>query len=322
MLAKWDDRYIPEVIALWNEWAVKDGYKEMTEERFDAIIRSNPHFGAEHAFLWLEDGRVQGFACGCTGDELPLGDVAGYMTCAVLPDGRKTDELYGELLTALENSFAAKGKRQSEVLFFNPMQLPWYIPDTPGHEHNNAPGVPLDSPLHRYLLRRGYAERAVEHAMYMPLDGFAVSEETERKEAKATESGYRVELLDAGKHTGLQEMLEALGNPLWQREVSRSAAEGVPVVLAARRGEAVGFAGPVIREASGRGWFAGIGVHPEHEGHGLGTILFSRLCEAFRNVGADYMSLYTGSTNSAMRIYEKAGFRTVKRFAVMRKMLD
>ncbi|WP_332310194.1 GNAT family N-acetyltransferase [Paenibacillus sp. P22] len=63
------------------------------------------------------------------------------------------------------------------------------------------------------------------------------------------------------------------------------------------------------------------GVEPSHEGHGLGTILFFRLCEAFRSAGAEYMSLYTGSGNPALRIYEKAGFRTVKEFAVMRKEL-
>lgn len=62
-----------------------------------------------------------------------------------------------------------------------------------------------------------------------------------------------------------------------------------------------------------------IGVHPEHEGHGLGTILFFKLCEAFKAIGTDYMSLYTGSTNPAIRIYEKAGFRTVKRFSIMRR---
>lgn len=322
MLAKWDNRYGTGAIALWNEWAVKDGYKEMTEERFAAVFLSNPYFDDENAFVWLEDGIVQGFACGCTGDDLPLGDAAGYITCVVLPDRLKSDDHYSALLGALEGRFKEKGKRQSEVLFFNPMHLPWYIPDTPRHEHNNAPGVPLGSALHAFLLRQGYAERAVENAMYLPLGGFDVPDEIRSKEDKAALSGYAVELLDTARHGGLSDMLNALGNPLWQKEISRCAAEGVPVVIAAQHGEAVGFAGPVIREASGRGYFAGIGVHPDHEGHGLGTILFFRLCEAFRSIGADYMSLYTGSTNPAIRIYEKAGFQTVKQFAVMRKEIQ
>jgi len=319
MLAKWDERYTAGTIALWNEWAVKDGYKEMTEERFTAVFRSNPYFDGDNTFVWLEDGIVQGFACGCTGDDLPLGDVAGYITCIVLPEHLRSDDRFFAMLEALESRFKEKGKRQSEVLFFNPMHLPWYIPDTPRHEHNNAPGVPLGSALHAFLLRQGYAERAVENAMYLPLGGFDVPDDIRLKEEKAALSGYSVELLDTARHCGLSDMLNALGNPLWQKEISRCAAEGVPVVIAAQHGEAVGFAGPVIREESGRGYFAGIGVHPDHEGHGLGTILFFRLCEAFQSIGADYMSLYTGSTNPALRIYEKAGFHTVKQFAVMRK---
>ncbi len=90
-------------------------------------------------------------------------------------------------------------------------------------------------------------------------------------------------------------------------------------MIAARDGKAVGFAGPVIRQESGRGYFAGIGVNQEHEGHGLGSILFFKLCEAFIKVRADYMSLYTGIENPAINIYKKAGFKEVREFAVMRK---
>ncbi|MGG4032095.1 GNAT family N-acetyltransferase [Paenibacillus cisolokensis] len=322
MIAKWDDRYAPEVIALWNQQAVKDGYKEMTEERFSAIFLRNAYFDADNTFVWLEDGRVRGFACGCTGDDLPLGDVAGYITCIVLADGAQAEERYAALLGALEGRFREKGKRQAEVLFFNPMQLPWYIPDTPRHEHNNAPGVPVGSALYSFLLRQGYAERAIECAMYLPLDGFAVPDDIRAKEEKAASNGYRVEPFDAARHFGVGEMLDALGNPLWRKEIAQSAEDGVPVLIAHREGRAVGFAGPVIRQENGRGYFAGIGVHPEHEGHGLGTILFFRLCEAFRHIGTDYMSLYTGSGNPAIRIYERAGFATVKQFAVMRKELQ
>lgn len=322
MIVTWDDRYRSGTVALWNERAVKDGYKEMTEERFDAVFLSNPYFDGDNTFVWVEDGSVRGFACGCTGGDLPLGETAGYITCIVLAEPLESDAHYSAMLNLLENRFREKGKRQADVLFFNPMHLPWYIPNTPRHEHNNAPGVPLGSALHAFLLRQGYAERAVECAMYLPLEGFRVPEEIRSKENQAARKGYRVELLDPQKHSGLSDMLDALGNPLWREEIARCAADGVPVVLAARDDQAVGFAGPVIREESGRGYFAGIGVHPGHEGHGLGTILFFRLCEAFQHIGAQYMSLYTGSTNPAIRIYEKAGFRTIKQFAVMRKELQ
>ncbi|MFC5452036.1 GNAT family N-acetyltransferase [Paenibacillus aestuarii] len=321
MIVTWDDRYKQAVIALWNEEAVKDGYKELTEQSFDDIFRLNPYFDAQNTFLLLEENVVKGFACGCTGDDLPLGAQAGYITCMVLAGSSQTDGNYMRLLDALEQRFKLLGKQQADVLFFNPMRLPWYIPDTPQHEHNNAPGLPVDSAVYKFLLQAGYMERTKQCAMYLLLEGFTIPADMKAKESKAAAGGYTVELFDAAKHHAVAEMLEALNNPLWQQEIGQSTQTGVPVVVAALHGQVVGFAGPVIHQANGRGYFAGIGVHPEHEGHGLGSILFFKLCEAFREIGTSYMSLYTGMTNPAIRIYEKAGFRTVKHFSVMRKEL-
>ncbi|NBD26631.1 GNAT family N-acetyltransferase [Paenibacillus glycinis] len=319
-IASFEHRYVDGILALWNREAVQEDYKELDAASFERIFAGNPHFDAACAFVLLDAyGEIAGFACGCTGDELPLGDVAGYVTCVVLSAACRNDDAYGQLLDALEARFRQLGKKQADVLFFNPMMLPWYVPGTPKHEHNNAPGVPVGSPLHAYLLARGYAERTQECAMYLELSGFAWTDEIRAKEARAGDGGYAVELFDPRRHAGIEAMLDGFDNPLWRREIARCAADGVPVVIAARAGRAVGFAGPVIREDNGRGYFAGIGVHPEHEGHGLGSLLFFRLCEAFKAIGADYMSLYTGIKNPAIRIYEKAGFRPVKHFAIMRK---
>ncbi|TYA13440.1 GNAT family N-acetyltransferase [Paenibacillus faecis] len=320
MLMTWEDRFIPGVIELWNREAVRDGYKELTEQSFRGIFTDSRYFDPEAAWVMLDQrGTVRGFACGCTGDDLPLGETAGYLTCIVLDDEFQTEENYRGLLAALERRFRSLGKKQAEVLFFNPMQLPWYIPDTPRHEHNNAPGVPAGSGLHGFLLREGYAERAQECGMYLPLGEFAIPEDIRAKERKAAEAGYRVELYDPRRHDGLAEMLDGFDNPLWKRQIPEYAEAGEPLVIAALNGKAAGFAGPVVRQENGRGFFVGIGVHSAHEGHGLGSVLFFKLCEAFQQIGTDYMSLFTGMTNPAMRIYEKAGFRKVKTFAVMRR---
>ncbi|CAN7257821.1 GNAT family N-acetyltransferase [Paenibacillus sp. LjRoot56] len=319
MLVTWDASYRHAVIALWNEAAVKDGYKELTEQSFDGIFAGNRYFDKDRTFLLLANDKVIGFACGCTGDDLPLGDVAGYITCIVLASGFDTDDNYLMLLTALEDRFKELGKKQADILFFNPMLLPWYIPDTPQHEHNNAPGIPVDSKLYTFLLGAGYFERAKQCAMYLHLSAFAMPEEYSVKEAKASAQGYTIDMFDPGKHAGVEDMLEGFGNPLWQKEIGASTANGVPVVIAAYQGKTIGFAGPVIRQVNGRGYFAGIGVLPEHEGHGLGSLLFYKLCEAFQEIGTEYMSLFTGMSNPAIRIYERAGFQTVKLFAVMRR---
>ncbi|MFS0722506.1 GNAT family N-acetyltransferase [Paenibacillus sp. 1P07SE] len=321
MIRTWENRYTDEVIALWNANAVRDHYQEMNTTRFKAIFTKNRYFDPNTAWVWLEEGRVTAFACGCTGADLPLGDVAGYLTCIITTDEVGAAARYAQLLAAMEARFLSLGKRQAEVLFFNPMQLPWYVPGTERHEHNNAPGVPVGSALHDALLRHGYAERAIQCAMYLQLGSFNVPDAILAKERKAAEAGYEVGLYDKRQHHDPQRLLAALGNPLWQQEIAAAAASDIPFVIASLQGEPVGFAGPMVREPSGRGRFAGIGVHPEHEGHGLGSSLFFRLCEAFQAIGTDYMTLYTGSNNPALRIYERAGFRTVKTFATMRKEL-
>ena len=321
MIRTWEDGYTSEVVALWNEYATRDDYQELDTKQFEAIFTKNRYFDPETTWVWIEEGRVLAFACGCTGDDLPLGDVAGYLTCIITLDDEGADERYTRLLAVMEARFLSLGKKQAEVLFFNPMKLPWYVPGAARHKHNNAPGVPCGSALHAVLLGQGYLERATQCGMYLALDGFAVPASILDKESQAAAEGYQVGLFNKELHSRPDILLTALGNPLWQREVTSAVESATPVVVASRQGEPVGFAGPVVRESSGRGRFAGIGVHPAHEGHGLGSILFFRLCAAFQAIGTNYMTLYTGINNPALRIYERAGFRTVKTFATMRKEL-
>lgn len=317
----WDDAYRAGVIALWNEEAALDGYKEMTEDRFASLIQEHPYFDANSTYVMMDEQRVVGFSCCCTGQDLPNGDMAGYITCLIIARDYRSEQNVDLLVSLLEQRFKQLGKRQSEVSFLNPMRLPWYIPDTLNHEHNNMPGIPIESQWYPDMLRLGYMVRAEQCAMHLDLAQFQKSAYMATKEQQAVAAGYQVELFDSSSHSGVAEMLVSLNNPLWLREIGECTHNGVPVVIAAHEGQVVGFAGPVVRQENGRGYFAGIGVMPEHEGHGLGSVLFFKLCEAFKAIDTAYMSLFTGISNPALRIYERAGFKAVKHFAVMRREL-
>jgi GNAT superfamily N-acetyltransferase len=316
------EEYRDGIIELWNTAAVSIGYKELNTESFSRIFTGNPYFNPEQAFVMRKDNRIAGFACGCMGEDLPLGKTSGYITCILLQEDAEDTQNYRQLLNSLEETFRKAGKTQSEVLFFNPMMLPWYIKDTDCHEHNNAPGVFKDSRLYRELLQYGYVLRTTEQAMHLNLAEFDIPEAIKEKEEKAARKGYEVTLFEKSRHRKVEEMLKELENPLWEREIKQCTQEGTPVLIAARDKEAVGFAGPVIRQENGRGYFTGIGVVKEQEGHGLGTVLFYKLCQEEKKAGAAYMSLYTGVDNPAGRIYSQAGFRAVQEFAVMRKILS
>jgi ribosomal protein S18 acetylase RimI-like enzyme len=320
MIVNYEDKYIDGIIKLWNTVAVEDGYVELNHESFDAIFKSSPYFKSENTFILYKNG-VVGFACGCTGENLPYGDISGYITCIILSRVMQTIGNFSKLSNALETSFKKHEKKQSEVLFFNPMMLPWYIPNTPKHQHNNAPGAPIDSYFYRCLLQNGYLQRTRECAMYLNLNKFELPKNILEKQRELLNLRYEVELFDESRHLGVIEMLRGLDNPIWKQEITECSKNGTPFIIAAQDKMVVGFAGPVIRQQTGRGYFTGIGVMSQHEGHGLGTILFFKLCEAFKNSNVEYMSLYTGLLNPAIKIYKKAGFIPVREFAVMRKEL-
>ena len=87
-------------------------------------------------------------------------------------------------------------------------------------------------------------------------------------------------------------------------------------------GLVVGYTGPLsVTGTPGRGNFCGIGVRTEYRGRGIGKPVFCEMCARHKGGGADFMSLYTGEDNPARNIYESAGFRIVRSFADMRKVL-
>lgn len=307
------------VVTLWNREATKYDYKPLTEREFQDTFINHAYFDEKCIWVGCKGGEVVGFAAGCSGMDLPLGDVTGYITCVIVDAEVASPELYDELLAELESRFRELGKKQADVLFFNPVKLKWLIPGASPHEHNNAPGISKELPLYEALLARGYADRATQCGMYLKLGSFQVPEDIIGKESKANLKGYEVRLYDAALHTGLEATLAALDNPQWKKDVTAYAKSGTPLVVAVNGHEVVGFSGPIIVEPSGRAFFCGIGVHPEHEGHGLGSVLFFRMVEAFQNAGCQYISLFTGSNNPAIRIYQKAGFTIVKQFSILRR---
>ena len=320
MIRNYQETDFPALAALWNTAGVAQGYAPQTPEALAGLLTENPYFSPAYAFVLEEAGAVTGFTCGCAGDELPQGKARGYFTCLLLEEGHETAENAAALLSALEDAFRRAGKTQLAANFFNPMRLPWTVPGTPGHQHNNCPGVPEDLPLHRWALAAGWTVRAVECAMYLDLDRFEMPDWVEEKAQTLAADGYAVDWYQSGRHRGLSEMVRSMGNPMWDAEIPE-AAEKINMLVALRDGEVVGFTGPVYPEETGRGYFAGIAVSADHGGHGLGSLLFSRLCQAEKEAGSRYMSLFTGSGNHAQKIYLQAGFQVRRRFSVMTKEL-
>ena len=309
------------LLDLWNTFGTALGFAPLDLEHFRGLLTRHPDFSMEYTFVLEVQGKVLGFANGCTGDHIPKGDVRGYVSCVILSSEADTAENTALLLAALEDAFRKAGRHYSAVTFFNPIRLPWILPGTPGHQHNNAPGIALDIPLHERMLALGYQESTRECAMYLDLKDYETPAWVMEKAQKMARQGYTVARYDPMKHIGLKEMVDALGNAMWSAEIPAAGENGMDLLVGLKDNTCAGFTGPVYPEASGRGYFAGLGVAPAYEGHGLGTLLFYRLLQREKEVGSQYMSLFTGEDNHARFIYLGAGFRIVRTFGVMLKEL-
>ena len=148
-----------------------------------------------------------------------------------------------------------------------------------------------------------------------------VPEWVEKRAEKMAAEGYTVARYDASCHTGLDEMVESLNNSMWSAEIPAAGRAGMDLIVGLCGNTCAGFTGPVYPEETGRGYFAGIAVAPKYEGHGLGKLLFHRLLQREKEVGARYMSLFTDIDNPARFIYLEAGFQVVRTFSVMLKEL-
>jgi len=267
------------------------------------MLLEHQAFDANRAWVTEQNGQLQGFAC-CTGD---------FLACAV--------GACEELLDVVHQDAALRGCVHLKISYFCPIRLPWIIPDGHGAQHNNMPGVPEDGPLFPLLRSLGWRVKAREVAMYLPLEGFEFPAEMVKQAEEMAKQGYCVDWYDETRHKGVDEMVESLHNSMWSAEIPAAAHGGLPLLVGLEGNTVAGFTGPVRPEPTGRGYFAGIAVGPAWQGHGLGKLLFYRLLEAEKAVGARYMTLFTGVDNHARQMYRKAGFREVGQFAVMEKEL-
>lgn len=306
-----------EARALFNALAARGDilYKPFeTPEAFGAF------FLAESADLKrVALGGEGAFAAGCY---VPESGKAYITFVGVCPE-RRRQGVGSAILAALEEALTAlSGETKYECSFLNPMNFAWNIPGFPGHDHPNAPGVDVAGSGYIFLKNCGYRDFAHQNSYHIDLPNYKFPPDIEQRKARLKERGIEITLFDPARHSGLEELVEDLNSPLWKKEILGNAAKpggGDPLLIVDQGGKAMGFTGPMAVQPSGRGYFAGIGVHSACRGGGAGKVLFSSLCASLRDMGASFMTLFTGETNPARNIYEAAGFKIVRSWVDMRK---
>ena len=274
-------------------------------------------FGENRVTLAAMDGDMMlGLASGVYLPERKTGYLS-YL--CVSPDARGQG-IATALSDALEQAlYAFDNCEKLDVVFHNPVCLPWYVAEDGGHYHPCVPGVDTSSELFEVLLHRGWKEFVRQNAYYRPLKGYSDPPQMAEVRTRLLREGIEVTLYDSRYHQGLAELFDNIGNPGWKAQVMANTDK--PIVVAVDHNAdnlVVAYTGP-LSVTEGRGNFCGIGTRKEYRGRGIGKVVFCEMCRRHAENGGEFMSLYTGTTNPARNIYEAAGFRVVRSFANLRK---
>lgn len=323
--------------ALWNK-SVQAGevvYAPLEESEFSAkLVRPDAIMLVAEA-----DGQLAGWIHGIAG---PDADAPGYLTVIFVAETYRRQGVGTALLKALEERFRTLGKGMIASSGNNPVRLTWCVPGTPGHDHNNAPGVDEKCAGYPFLMACGLEPRFHEVAMYMNLAEYTWPEKMDEIRDKLLEEGIYVGRYDGKSDLEYDGMCDRVGSDYWRGVLREELAawkrnepnrdenlwvDGKPpkgprpLLIAEHDGHIVGFTGPVDKQASGRGWFSGICVDPLFGKRSIGALLFNLLMQEFVDEGAVFSTLFTGAENHAQQIYLRTGFSIARPFAVMAKPL-
>lgn len=348
MIRLMEPKDLQGVIEVWNE-AVEAGevvYYPLNEEYFHKKFEMDPNYDSKYSLVAEEDGKIVGFINGVAKKVFLGGETnentPGYLTCVFVKKDYRRQGIGSALVNALGEAFKAAGKSVYACNGNNPINLDWIIPGTPGHDHNNAPGVDEDCAGFAFLQTMGFAPMHREVAMYLDLATYEPWTELEQKRAALREQGIETGCYDANLDYDYDGMCDRVGSEYWRSVLKTEIAchkQGIPcddirfipngkipagprpILAATCDNRIVGFTGPVDKQTSGRGWFSGICTDPQFERRGIASVLFNLLMQEFVKDGAAFSTLFTGDDNHAQRIYKNAGFRVVKCFNIMRKTL-
>lgn len=223
-IIQWNDQYIGDVVKLWNQFCEEDRvYKPFDEDEFQNTFSKNPHFSQKGTFIAIEDQEVIGFANGVYKKDFLSSEThentPGYLTFLLVHRDYRRQGIGTKLLKKVETFLKENGKKEIKVVFFNPIQLEWFVSKKEGHDHPNAPGVLMDSQAYPFLISKGYIHKTKENSYYLPLKRFKLPEKVSDTVKLLTKKEIYIEYYHPKKHHGFNELFNALHNELWRKKL-------------------------------------------------------------------------------------------------------
>ena len=332
---------LPRVESIWNA-AVNAGevlYYPLTDAYFQQKFLQSPGCEKENLLVAERDGAVIGFLHGVAPETFPLAKPGcAYLTCLITSPECRGHGAGKALLNAFKAQMRARGAHTLYISSLNPVNLDWRIPGTPGHDHNNMPGLDTGCAGFGFFPAQGFSEKYREVSLYQDLSGYQMPPEVPELQKKLAREGIFTGVYQPEWNCEFDGMCDRVGSEYWRdvlkTEIAawraqtpnpdsrfwpdgRQPASPRPLLTAVHEGRIVGFTGPVDLQQSGRGWFTGICTDPLYERRGIATVLFNLLMQAFVQEGARFTTLFTGADSHAQKVYRRAGLRPVREFALM-----
>lgn len=299
------------LIRLWNASMTHDPINS-------AVLRTrvllDPNFTPAGLLVAEDAGELVGFVLGLM-RQVPLflqglePERAWITAFGVYPD-RRRQGIGRALLAEAMTRFAAAGRKQVEI-----------APYTPNYF---IPGVDIDAyaPALHFLQSQGWQTISTPVSMRAELTGFQIPAEIGALEQRLVAQGIDIRPVTAADLPTLMPFIANTFGWDWYRfaqeyllTIFGPGADDTCFLVAVQGEQIVGYC------QQRRERFGPFGVDPALRSQGIGRVLLFR-CLAEMLVKGFHCAWFLWTGQEAARLYERAGFHTVRRFAVMRHFLS
>lgn len=286
----------------------------ISESRFTRQVLLDPNFKTQGAPVAVRGGKIVGI-CLAIARQQPLENAPpdadrGYITLLAVAPPNQRQGVGAQLLAFAENYL----KSQARTTVMVSSYAPGYF--IPGVDVNAYAGAL------QFLKKHGYAEVYRPLAMETSLWNWSIPPWVRERQEKLAAEGTTIAPFSAAMTLPLLEFARAEFPGDWVRVVreamTRITAYGdspTRLLVATDRGNVVGFS-HFDNER-----FGPIGVASSQRGRGVGQVLMYSTLQAQREAGFRAAWFLWSDDKTAARIYNGAGFKETRRFALMKKSL-
>ncbi len=298
---------IASIVEILNALFSGKWYRKITPDFFREKVIENPYFSFKETSVVIIEKKAVGFAVHISKDK-----EIGYLHSLGVRKEYQNKGIGAKLLERTEKIVKEKGERELQINFSAPAKLYLGI--------DSEDKKTIDFFLHQgYKTREGYYSEGI---YVLSLKDYSIPEKILQREKDLEKEGYKIRLVENDKR--IPEFCRKNGEENWAISPPSLA------TVMEKNGEVIGFCGYTLKDEKRMGIGESIPewgpflVSTEQRGKGIGTVIICCSLKEMSGKGCSSTFLETGGSKSegpGPRIYRKLGFRLVKEWVQMYKVL-